>query len=56
MAGASLRAQEGGGDLIAILESEEPEAIDWESVRDPRNWLGAVDELIDRALGAVPQP
>ena len=56
VAGASLRAQEGGGDLIAILESEEPEAIDWESARDPRNWLGAVDELIDRALGAVPQP
>lgn len=50
---ASAAARSSGRDLIAVLESEHPEGVDWDAVRDPANWMGAVDGLINRALEAA---
>lgn len=47
---ASRQARASGIDLFEILAQERTFAIDWESARDPTNWLGSAREFVDRAV------
>ncbi len=47
---ASRRSRDSGTGLIEILERETHADVAWERLRDPANWLGSNDALIDRAI------
>ena len=40
-----------GADLFEILARDCAFAVDWESARDPANWLGSAREFVDRSVG-----
>jgi 3-carboxy-cis,cis-muconate cycloisomerase len=42
---------ESGRHLIDLLSERSDAPVDWDHVRDPENYLGVADALIDRALG-----
>jgi 3-carboxy-cis,cis-muconate cycloisomerase len=42
---------ETGRHLIDLLSERSDAPVDWDPVRDPENYLGVADALIDRALG-----
>ncbi len=43
----------GGGHLVDALQALTPVPVDWERLRDPANYLGSCNRLIDRALAAA---
>ena len=47
---ACNQSLETGQHLIDLLQSEVSHPVDWDGLRDPRNYLGATDALIDRAI------
>jgi len=47
---ACRRAGEGEGHLIDIVAGETDAPVDWEQVRDPRNWLGDARKFVAAAL------
>ncbi len=48
------RAVEASGrHLVDVLRERSDAAIDWRALRDPANYLGATDTLIDRAIAAA---
>lgn len=46
-------AEATGRHLIDVLRERGDAAIDWPSLRDPANYLGAAEELVDRVLAAA---
>jgi 3-carboxy-cis,cis-muconate cycloisomerase len=50
---ACLAAEASGRHLVDVLRERSDAAIDWHALRDPVNYLGATDTLIDRAIAAA---
>lgn len=46
-------AQSSGRHLVDVLRERVDIAVDWDALRDPANYLGATEALIDRALAAA---
>jgi len=45
-----------GRHLVDVLRERSDASIDWPALRDPANYLGATDALIDRAIAAATPP
>jgi 3-carboxy-cis,cis-muconate cycloisomerase len=50
---ACRAAEASGRHLVDVLRERSDAAIDWHALRDPANYLGAADTLIDRAIAAA---
>ena len=51
--GACREAETTGRHLIEVLKDKNAEAVDWDALADPANYLGAADAFVARVLKAA---